>query len=145
MDSGIAIKMIKDLLKKAIQKYAKQLESSDQVTDLVISAKNPEGEPQIHVYNNGVFVKEILVTDLYSRFDLVAMIPGIDLKTLIPEYLTRFILRVANEKGIDIQTPSFGIMLQKDTLCAVMYISGKLIKFSQTRTDIPLEYILQTN
>ena len=147
MDSGLIVRMIKDLLKKAIQKYAKQLQSSDQEVDLLISAKNAEAEPQIHVYNKGVLIKEIQVTDLYSTFDSVALIAkaaGFDLKLQIPKYLTQFILRVSNEKGIDVKTPAFGIMLIKENLYALLYIEGKNVRFSDEKQDIPLEYILET-
>jgi len=144
MSTALKIKMIKELLIKAIQKFAKQFNSSDQVMDLVISAKNPECEPQIHIYKDGVFQKEIKINDLYSRFDVVANLPGVKLDVLIPEYLSKFILKVANDKGISVMTPSFGIMLQKEILVAVMYIDGKLVKFNETRTTIPIEYILET-
>lgn len=144
MKADVVITLVKSLLRKTIEKNAKQLNCDVSKIDIMIKASDNEGNPSISIHNDGYFVKNIKTSDLYSKFDPIAMIPGVNLSSLIDEYLKKFILRVSNEKGISILTPSFGIMIQNETLYAIMYIDGKPLKFSDTRLDIPIDYILET-
>lgn len=147
MDSNAIIKQVKGLLIKAIERFSKKSGISSQVTGIMISAKNEQGDAKLILYSNMMPLKEIYVSDLYSSFDPIVMLTktfGYDVTNLTVEWLKKFILKASNDFGYDVITPTYYLFIQGNELYAVMYVGRKQVKFSETRSDIPIEYILET-
>ena len=147
MGSKEIIKQVKGLLIKAIERFSKKSGVSPQVTGIMISAKNINGDAKLMLYSNFQPIKEIFVSDLYSSFDPIVMLAktfGYDVTNLTVEWLQKFILKASTDFGYNIMIPNYYLFVQGKELYAVMYVGGKQVRFSDEQSDIPLDYILQT-
>ncbi|NJL73903.1 MAG: hypothetical protein HC892_01520 [Saprospiraceae bacterium] len=147
MMKDLIIKQVKTMLRKAILRFAKKIDMSPQVVGIMIKPYGAKGDFGLSVYCNMKFIEEVRIDDLYSLaevFTYKAM--GFDPKKGTEEWVSKFILKVAVDRNInmDVQKPMFYLFLKENEIYAVMYLDGNQVLFSQSRSDIPLEYILET-
>lgn len=150
MLKDIIVNQVKELIIKAIKRNAKILGMSEYVTGIMISANDEEGNAKLELMCNMRPKKELFVNDLYSTVEAFTYkTMGFDVDSGTKEWLKKFIIKASADKELDIIKPNFYLFLmtnakERAELYAVMYIDGKQVRFSQTRSDIPLDYILET-
>jgi hypothetical protein len=142
--------MIKNLLLKAIQRKAKELQMSEMVTGLMISATESE-IPKIQLFCNMYEVNDLKVKDLYTFTDsLLFKTFGVkDIDEIANKWLNKFIYRVGAERDLDVSKTNIYLFVaknkkQRSDLFAMLYYNGVQVRFDEKRGDIPLEYILET-
>lgn len=147
MMKDLIIKQVQSMIKKAITRFAKEIDMSPQVTGIMIEPQSLKGDFKLKVYCNMKLVKQISIRDLYSLTEVLTYkAMGFDPNKGTEEWLKKFILKMSFDRNIRTEAikPMYYLFLQDTELFAVMYLDGKQERFSQERADIPLEYILET-
>ena len=142
MVENLIVNQVKGLIKKAIIRFAKELDVNPDRVSLWIFYKG-DNEPGLKVLVDLKSVKEISFGDLATPVEKL-MYKGLGYK---------FMHRVSVEKSIDIQIPAYYLRLYQDDLIALMFINKQKAVFNAEADDsvdplakykISLEYILQT-
>lgn len=138
MIKEVIIDQVKELIKRAINRFAKELNVKSADIILYISA-DENGYPSLKLLNKGVFVKNLKYTDLTTIIDRVTYSGlGFNIEKDMPLWIQKFILKSHDDTGLDIVKTSYAIVLLEGQLFAFMYYEGKQYK------EISIDYILET-
>jgi hypothetical protein len=145
-------KQVKNLIKKAIIRFAKDLDVNQDRVCLWIYPKDLH--PGLKVLVDLKSVKEITFGELATPIEkMMYKGMGFDIATQTPEWLYKFMQRVSVEKSIDISIPCYYLRIYQNELIALMFIKNKKAIFNIDADDsvdplakykIPIEYILET-
>jgi hypothetical protein len=153
MIQDIIVNQVKNLIKKAIIRFAKELDVNPDRVSLWIFYKG-DNEPGLKVLVDLKSVKEISFGELATPVEkLMYRGMGFDIAVQTPEWLYKFMGRVSSEKEIDIAIPCYYLRIYQNELIALMFINNKKALFNINADDsvdplakykISIEYILET-
>ena len=150
---NLIVNQVKALIKKAIIRFAKELDVNPDRVSLWIFYKG-DNEPGLKVLVDLKSVKEITFGDLATSVEkLMYKGLGFDIAKQTPEWLYKFMDRVSVEKSIDIAIPAYYLRIYQNDLIALMFINKQKAIFNVEADDsadplakykISIEYILET-
>jgi hypothetical protein len=152
MVQNLIVNQVKSLIKKAIIRFAKELDVNPDRISFWIYHK--DGVPGLRVLVDLKSVKEIGFGELATPVEkLIYKGMGFDIAKQTPEWIYKFMERVSIEKSIDISIPSYYLRIYQNELIALMFINNKKAIFTFDADDsvdplakykISIEYILDT-
>lgn len=152
MVQNIVVNQVTNLIKKAIIRFAKELDVNADRVSLWIFYK--DGIPGLKILVDLKSVKEIHFGDLATNVEkLMYKGLGFDIAKQTPEWIYKFMERVSVEKSIDISIPCYYLRIYQNELIALMFINNKKAVFNIEADDsvdplakykISIEYILET-